>query len=513
MSNYDDFDEKAAQRINNAPYTPHHPVPTVQRYQGHKEERQAEADAQTPQKGTEGFLSGEDQGILQSTKNFLHLGEPTKNEAIDEDNPYMAANRNIGAPGTNEHGATNDHRENPAEETGDKQDQNEGNAHALRKDTSEAIDNTSDPRQKRRNMKHMARDHASREVTDPVTHLKVLIHDATDKELDSVPENEPPPGSMPQNLTRTTTDSKSQIRLDKETYQQQSQHSAMEKLFPPSSFDATREKITSVYKSTLTVGLCAITATTIIVLFGSFFLMQNTQRLLSSFALSSLLVVILSSVGGSIIWVLQGWMYNRIRSIWDDELWSAARTQENATTDSPMPESTQWLNSLLSSVWSLINPDLFTSLADTLEDVMQASLPKFVRMISVEDLGQGNESIRILGVRWLPTGAAAQSVSKDGKLRSDAENQETDRKVSGQGESDYSPDGGKDSSAAGEQKNDSDEQEPAEGMEAEEGDFVNLEVAFSYRASKSDGSIRTKSKNAHLYLAFYLPGKIRFRRF
>ncbi len=33
---------------------------------------------------------------------------------------------------------------------------------------------------------------------------------------------------------------------------------------------------------------------------------------------------------------------------------------------------------------------------------MQASLPKLVRMVSVEDLGQGSESFRILGVRWLP---------------------------------------------------------------------------------------------------------------
>lgn len=44
----------------------------------------------------------------------------------------------------------------------------------------------------------------------------------------------------------------------------------------------------------------------------------------------------------------------------------------------------------------------------------------------------------------------------------------------------------------------------AEGMEAEEGDFVSIQVAFSF-----------KSKNAHLYLAFYMPGggEVRFRKF
>jgi Ca2+-dependent lipid-binding protein len=30
-------------------------------------------------------------------------------------------------------------------------------------------------------------------------------------------------------------------------------------------------------------------------------------------------------------------------------------------------ESTQWLNSIMSSIWPLVNPDLFNSITDTLE--------------------------------------------------------------------------------------------------------------------------------------------------
>lgn len=41
------------------------------------------------------------------------------------------------------------------------------------------------------------------------------------------------------------------------------------------------------------------------------------------------------------------------------------------------------MNSLLTSVWLLVNPDLFASRGDTLKDIMQASLPKLVRMICV----------------------------------------------------------------------------------------------------------------------------------
>jgi hypothetical protein len=47
-------------------------------------------------------------------------------------------------------------------------------------------------------------------------------------------------------------------------------------------------------------------------------------------------------------------------------------------------------------------------------------------------------------------------------------------------------------------------------MEAEEGDFVNVEIAFAYRPSTGRG-IKSRAKHAHLYLAFYLPGKVKLR--
>lgn len=525
MPGHDDFDENAAQRTNNASYTPRHPVPTVQRYQGRKEERQAEADAQIPDEALEEDpKDGESHGILQSTKDFLHIGGSSKDGAVDEEHPYRSANRNLEAPADQESSATNDHRDSVEDHQKSKPDKPKEDSG--RKDTSEAADNTLDPRQKRKNMKHMKRDHAAREVTDPVTHLKVMVHDTTDKELRTVPENLPPPDTMPRNATGTSTASKSQMQLRNETNEQQVQHSAMEKLFPPPGFDASRDEIAGIYSLAMSVGMGTILCLTVLVLVGSHIMSQGTGNPRSWFNLalsSSLLTGSVGLVGGVVTWGLQGWLKNRINGVWEDELWTAARDQEEATTDSPMPESTQWLNSLLSSIWPLINPDLFTSLSDTLEDVMQASLPKLVRMISVEDLGQGSESIRILGVRWLPTGAAAKNVSEDGQIKSGNSQGSSDRKVPGQGEVDddtksddegeHKPDEKGDVSKDDEKKEEGDEQNIAEGMEAEEGDFVNVEVAFSYRASNSGKSIRVKSKNAHLYLAFYLPGGIRFRRF
>ena len=123
---------------------------------------------------------------------------------------------------------------------------------------------------------------------------------------------------------------------------------------------------------------------------------------------------------------------------------------------------------------------------------MQASLPNMVRMVAVEDIGQGSEALRILGVRWLPTGAAARSVGSDGNLKSSDEEKD-DRTVPDDGEGQG-------------------EQPGQDTMEAEDGDFVNLEIAFAYRPSTGRG-VKTRSKHAHLLLAFYLPGNIKLREF
>lgn len=93
---------------------------------------------------------------------------------------------------------------------------------------------------------------------------------------------------------------------------------------------------------------------------------------------------------------------------------------------------------------------------------MQASLPKFVKMVRIADLGQGSEPLRILGVRWLREGAAS---------------------------------------------------EDRDGMKAEEGDFINLEIALAYRSRPSSKTVSSKVKNAHLLLEFYLAGAIPFRKY
>ena len=386
-------------------------------------------------------------------------------------------------------------------------------------DTSQAVDGSLDARQKRKHMKHKDRDGdaAERVVTDPVTHLQTNIHDSTDKELEQVPENIPAPQTEPLSATGLGAKSKDSSQLEKETDEQRLAHNGMQKLFPPPDFDDAKAEITSSYNRTVSIGILAALATPLMMLVSVYVVLQplqSRQDWLKVLAASLLFIVVGLSSGFVVIYALQGWLTNRIHSVWDDHLWDAARTQEIQRSDSKTPESVQWLNSLLTSVWGLINPDLFTSLMDTVEDVMQASLPKLVRMVSVEDLGQGSESIRILGIRWLPTGAAAMSVTKEGKATT---SEGSDRKVPGDGQvaaetqdRDDNPDSRQASEHDKEGQEATEDENIAEGMEAEEGDFVNVELAFSYRAAASGRKLKDKTKNAHLFLGFYLPGGIKF---
>lgn len=294
-------------------------------------------------------------------------------------------------------------------------------------------------------------------------------------------------------------------------------------------FDSVRKELTEITKLGVTLGL-AFTAVTIVGLLGLERVLrlkpmrEETESQQDARFLVALTVRIAFFVLGlGAIWVVilgvRDWMEKRIQDIWEEEVWDADRLRGKENAKSHETESTAWLNALIASVWPLVNPDLFTSLADTLEDVMQASLPKMVRMVSVDDIGQGSEALRILGVRWLPTAAAARSVGSDGKLqKADEKQHQSDRTVPGEGEVDDKTDQkGSDETDQKDKKDEKDKgdsaeksqqgQEVAEGMEAEEGDFVNVEVAFAYKARSK--KMKHRSQDAHLMLGFYLPGNLK----
>lgn len=375
-------DMDTSRRKFGGPYTSHHPVPTIQRYEQHQEERKAQPTV--PDGSRDNEVGGQ---------------------------PYEG--KNLNAEQTNGDGPDHSYQNGPSEDGqvthgggGDRGvEKKTGHNHP----TPQSMAAEQDPSQKRKSMKNRKEAHAGREVTDPVTHLPVTIHDSNKGELDNVPENLPPAGSE---LRSSTSATKSQTQLARETEEEQRAHRGMEKLFPPPKFDVMCAELAKTYQTAAMVGLGLVLAVVLLALIMSQILLRPRQSHMDERAESRFrllvpyLVVVFvgSSLGTGVIWALQGWLKYKVEHVWEDEVWDAARPPEGDGVDEPTPESTQWLNFLLASIWPLVNPDLFTSLADTLEDVMQASLPKFVRMIAVEDLGQGSEAVRILGVRWLPTG-------------------------------------------------------------------------------------------------------------
>lgn len=497
MSGHEDADD--ARRRYNAPYTAKHPIPTIAKYREEKEARKTEA------------VSGDDGADLEQSRT---------SRAKEGWRSYWAGEGKGDESGQQNEGAQQDGIDVDGDGDVDQDDEDEAEA---AQDTSE-VTPIADPKKRRKGRNREER--AEREVTDPITHLPVKIYDFTAEALKDVDENPPPFGSTVKTATGLSNQNKSGRELHNETEEMQKGQDSIIANFPPPNYDVIRKDLVKINKIGMVVGLV-----------GSVFVMLMAvvaERILKPEALARLLhvnhdsswlfrlgtwpLIAVASVGS--IWFLiagvRDWVSNRIDDTWESEVWEANLQSKEQQAKAHETESVSWLNSLLSSVWPLVNPDLFTSLADTLEDVMQASLPSLVQMVSVEDIGQGSESLRILGIRWLPTGAAARSVGADGKLESAKKSKKSnnDRKVSGQGEVDENAgeeQGNGDKSENGENNKTEDGTEKAavaEGMEAEEGDFINLEVAFAYRARKSQ-SFKERTKDLHMYLAFWLPGKIK----
>lgn len=449
-----------------APYSAKRPIPTISKYREERAARQQEA-------------LRDDESARDQASSYLGWGQ-TKPE---------------GPPST----------PGPAQQDDAEEDAAEDEVEDVPKDTSQVDPVATDPRKRRKEMKDRKKERAEREVTDPVTHLPVTIHDFTDEALEELDFNHPPFGSTPKTATGLSAKGKSEEQLKSERASLQQDHYSLTNRFPPPDFDVLGEQFAAISRRGVTIGL----AGAVVIVLGALVLerlirhdgvpgAQATGGLAGGAAWLTLMALSAAAIAALVAGV-RDYTSRKVSNIFQDELWDAHRRQIQTEASKNETETTVWLNSLLGSVWPLINPDLFASLADTLEDVMQASLPRFIRMVSVEDIGQGSEALRILGIRWLPTGAAAQSVTPDGKLTSE-ERCENDTNGEGKDGSDADKHDAKDKG---------DQPAAAQGMEADEGDFVNMEVAFAYRTRSSSKSLKDRTKDMHLYLAFYLPGNIK----
>ncbi|OOQ90074.1 C2 domain protein [Penicillium brasilianum] len=161
------------------------------------------------------------------------------------------------------------------------------------------------------------------------------------------------------------------------------------------------------------------------------------------------------------------WVQEVIKSGKEME-WSSEQMRGQMATANLLPESVEWMNSFLGVVWGLMNPEMLTPMADTIEDIMQASAPKVVENVRIAEIDQGNNPLRILSMRALPDDHVQNL--KDNIHEDNIKNKD-----------------------------------PQEAAAAEEGgSYYNMEASFAYHAKPSDGSASSKARNMHMHLVFYL---------
>ncbi|UKZ82254.1 hypothetical protein TrVFT333_010039 [Trichoderma virens FT-333] len=161
------------------------------------------------------------------------------------------------------------------------------------------------------------------------------------------------------------------------------------------------------------------------------------------------------------------WVKELIRQGRDLE-WSSEQERGETATINLIPESVEWMNTAIGVFWGMINPEMFAGVADTIEDVMAASVPGIIENVRVADISQGNNPIRILNMRALP-----DSHVQDIKDEIHKENEKV-----------------------------MDEDELAAVSQA--GAFYNMEVSIAYHAKPSGADIASKARNMGMQLVFYL---------
>ncbi|KAG6871564.1 hypothetical protein C0995_003051, partial [Termitomyces sp. Mi166 len=317
-----------------------------------------------------------------------------------------------------------------------------------------------------------------REVTDPVTHLPLLVHDHADEELDEIPSHP----------------TKAQDKLSPEHHEEHNQlnsnerHVSLERVLeeelrrgrwclPGDSEVESKTKIQTAIVATLVTAVGG-PAGLVALWVWSKFLGRPGFGILELFAGVCGSLVLALIVGACVLFLpfstLLQFVRKEVQSRFKLNIDIGIKPEYTETIQSPeadaapsmqvdtlqslrpsfqsphqSPETAIWLNSLLHSLWPIVNPALFTSISDMLEDALQASLPSFVHGVHVADIGQGSEPMRILGIRWLDSGNL-------------------------------------------------------------HGDLFNIEVAVAYRARtvprEKEKRLRDRAENAHLLMEFLIPG-------
>ncbi|KKK20066.1 hypothetical protein ARAM_003607 [Aspergillus rambellii] len=163
------------------------------------------------------------------------------------------------------------------------------------------------------------------------------------------------------------------------------------------------------------------------------------------------------------------WVQEVIRSGREME-WSNEQLRGKIATANLIPESAEWINTFLDILWGLVNPEMLAPVADTIEDIMQASSPGVIENVRIAEIDQGSNPLRILSLRALPD-------EQVGQLKENAREENLKDKT------------------------------PEEVDDIEESaSYYNFEAAFAYHAKPSGAgaSASARARNMHMQIVFYL---------
>ncbi|KAF4578419.1 hypothetical protein EYR36_000226 [Pleurotus pulmonarius] len=248
-----------------------------------------------------------------------------------------------------------------------------------------------------------------REVTDPITHLPVKIHDYTKVDLEEIP---PPNVEDDEPLPDHPTTRKNEQRKIQENYKR---HASLDDALLSETrigkwVDPRDTKSRMAVHTALVAGIAAFFASFLSALLSNFYhgrMASPARTTWLGSALASTLSLSLQILGCTVVSAVVVVVYVYTIARMPEELpvvessnVSHPRDKEPASPAADLDQTT-WLNAVLVSLWPIINPTLFTPLADILEDSLQASLPTFVKAVKIADIGQGIEPVRIRQVQWL----------------------------------------------------------------------------------------------------------------
>lgn len=216
MSDHAAFDGGASQRAYKAPYSSRRPVPNIQDYEEALQSREKDATQEHHKVDADHHMTALSTAISAAKKHIVHRHTEGDHQSNIQQ-PYPCENRN--------HESTNQDRHeheipSPARTREGSPSLRDGhNSTDATRSNLEGM-----PNQTRDSTQPPIADQQGREVTDPITHLPILIHDSTSPELEAVPENEKSDAQTPH--------SEKNGRPMQGRAEQQIVHDEMEALFP-----------------------------------------------------------------------------------------------------------------------------------------------------------------------------------------------------------------------------------------------------------------------------------------